>query len=61
MFLATKKVLKPKLNTILLFLILICAIVVIVLLVKNGETLSPDYAPGEIDTNAIKEKDNGKD
>ena len=57
---ATKKVLKPKLNTILLLLILVCAVVVIVLLIKNNSTLAPDYAPGEIDTNAIKEKDDGK-
>ena len=57
---STNKRLKPKLNTILLFLILICAIVVIVLLVKNSQMLTPDYAPGEIDTNAIKEKDNDK-
>lgn len=57
---STNKGLKPKLNTILLFLILLCAIVVIVLLVKNSQMLTPDYAPGEIDTNAIKEKDNSK-
>ena len=51
---------KLSLNTILLFLILICVIVIIILLIKNGRVLTPDYAPGEIDVNAIKEKDTGE-
>ncbi|MBQ7136757.1 MAG: hypothetical protein IJO43_02115 [Bacilli bacterium] len=44
----------------LVILIIICVVLVINLIKKNNEALTPDYAPGTIDTNAIKE-DNSKD
>lgn len=44
----------------MILLIILCIILIICLVRKNEETLTPDYAPGTIDTNAIKEKDDGK-
>lgn len=44
---------------ILIILIVICLIVIINLLFKNDSTLVPDFAPGTIDTNAIKEEEKG--
>lgn len=44
---------------LLITLIIICVGVIIFLLGKNEKTLTPDFAPGNIDTNAIKEEDNG--
>ena len=41
----------------LIILIIICVVLVINLIKKNNEALTPDYAPGTIDTNAIKEDD----
>lgn len=56
-----KKENKIKLvHIILIILILVCIILVACLFRKNEKTLIPDYAPGTIDTNAIKEKDSGK-
>lgn len=51
---------KRKFNVVYFILIslIIAAICVIgYLLIEKKETLIPDYAPGTIDTNAIKEKD----
>lgn len=53
---------KRKFNFVYMFLILlivICVGIIIVLLVKNNQILTPDFAPGIIDVNAIKEEDNG--
>ncbi len=53
---------KKKINWIYLLLIgliAICLIIIVVLLNKNEQALTPDYAPGTIDTNAIKEQDTG--
>jgi len=53
---------KQKFNWIYLILtslIVVCLIVIIVLVFKNDSTLVPDFAPGTIDTNAIKEEDKG--
>lgn len=53
---------KKKINWIylvLITLIIVCIGVIFVLLNKNEQALTPDYAPGTIDTNAIKEKDDG--
>lgn len=44
---------------ILIMLIVICIGIIIVLVIKNNRTLTPDFAPGTIDTNAIKEEDKG--
>lgn len=44
---------------VLILLIVICIGVIIFLLIKNQNTLTPEFAPGTIDTNAIKEEDNG--
>lgn len=53
-----RKIVKSKIiNTILFGLILICVGLLILLLFLDDKTLTPDYAPGTIDTNAIKEKD----
>ena len=52
---------KRKFNIIYLILILLiigCLCVIGYLLIEKKDTLTPDYAPGTIDTNAIKEKDN---
>ena len=54
---------KKKVNWIyivLIILIVICVGIIIGLLLKNQQTLTPDFAPGNIDTNAIKEKDDGE-
>ena len=54
---------KKKVNwvyIILIILIVICVGVIIGLVLKNQHTLTPDFAPGNIDTNAIKEKDEGE-
>lgn len=45
--------------TILVSLIIICIVIIINLVNKNETALVPDYAPGTIDTNAIKEQDKG--
>ena len=53
---------KQKFNWIYAFLItliIICVIVIIALVFKREDTLVPDFAPGTIDTNAIKEEGNG--
>ena len=53
---------KKKINwiyLILIGLIIVCVVVIIVLINKNNSALTPDYAPGTIDTNAIKEQDKG--
>lgn len=56
-----KKDKKNKLIYIfLILLIILCIILVVCLVRKNQKTLTPDYAPGVIDTNAIKEQDDGK-
>ena len=44
---------------ILTTLIIVCLVVIILLVFKNDNTLVPDFAPGTIDTNAIKEEDKG--
>lgn len=44
---------------ILILLIVVCVGIIIALLVKNEKTLTPDFAPGTIDTNAIKEESSG--
>ena len=52
---------KRKFNIVYLILILLiiaCLCVIGYLLIEKKDTLTPDYAPGTIDTNAIKEKDN---
>jgi len=43
---------------ILTLLIIVCLCVIGYLLIERKDTLTPDYAPGTIDTNAIVEKDN---
>lgn len=43
---------------ILVLLIICCLCVIGYLLYEKKSTLTPDYAPGTIDTRAIKEKDN---
>lgn len=45
---------------VLVLLIAVCGVLIVFLFKKNEQTLTPDYAPGTIDTNAIKEKDDGK-
>lgn len=53
---------RKKINwvyVILTTLIVVCVGVIFVLLNKSEQALTPDYAPGTIDTNAIKEQDNG--
>lgn len=58
-----KKERKRKFNIgylILILLIIICLCVIGYLLYEKRETLTPDYAPGIIDTNAIIEQDNEK-
>jgi len=45
---------------ILILLIIACVVVIIILLDKKEKTLTPDFAPGTIDTDAIKEDDSGK-
>lgn len=45
---------------VLVALIVLCIVLIICLLKKNEDTLTPDYAPGTIDVNAIKEKDEGE-
>lgn len=45
---------------ILITLIIVCVVVIIMLLNKKEKTLTPDFAPGTIDTDAIKEDDSGK-
>lgn len=58
-----KKERKRKVNVvylILIFLIIGCLCVIGYLLFGRNEVLAPDYAPGTIDTNAIKEQDNDK-
>ena len=55
------KEIKRKINIVYLILILLivaCLCVIGYLLIEKKDTLTPDYAPGTIDTNAIKEKDN---
>jgi len=44
---------------VLIGLIIICVVVIVVLINKNKNALTPDYAPGTIDINAIKEETNG--
>ena len=44
-------------NRVLFAIIGLCVICLILLLFLDNETLTPDYAPGTIDTNAIKEED----
>lgn len=44
----------------LILLIILCSVLIVCLLRKEEKTLIPDYAPGTIDVNAIKEQDNGK-
>ena len=44
---------------ILILLIVVCVGIIIALLVKNEKTLTPDFAPGTIDTNAIMEESSG--
>jgi len=56
----TKK--KKKINwiyIILITLIIVCVGLIFILLNKSEQALTPDYAPGTIDTNAIKEQDSG--
>ena len=43
---------------ILILLIMICIGIIVFLLIKNKSTLMPDFAPGTVDINAIKEEDN---
>ena len=53
---------KHKINWIymvLILLIVICIGIIITLLIKNQQILTPDFAPGTIDTNAIKEEETG--
>jgi hypothetical protein len=53
---------KKKVNLIyiiLITLIVICIGIIIALVIKNEKTLTPDFAPGTIDTNAIKEESKG--
>lgn len=53
---------KKKINwiyVILITLIIVCIGVIIILLNKSENALTPDYAPGTIDTNAIKEQESG--
>lgn len=45
---------------ILVLMIVICISIIIFLLIKKEKTLTPDFAPGTIDTNAIKEEDKGE-
>jgi len=45
---------------ILILLIVVCVIVIVILLDKKENTLTPDFAPGTIDTDAIKEDNSGK-
>ena len=40
----------------LLLIIIICGVTLAHLALKNSNTLEPDYASGEVDTNAIKEE-----
>ena len=61
----TKKLKKNKPNTrkiniILVIGIILCIGALVFLLLWDNQTLTPDYAPGTIDTNAIKEDDSGK-
>lgn len=44
----------------LILLIILCIVLIVCLLRKEEKTLIPDYAPGTIDVNAIKEQDNSK-
>jgi len=44
---------------VLITMIVICVAIIVVLLIKNRNALTPDYAPGTIDINAIKEEDDG--
>ena len=43
-----------------ILLIILCIVLIVCLLRKEEKTLIPDYAPGTIDVNAIKEQDNSK-
>jgi len=57
----SKKGMKKN-NLVYLFLVLmivICIFIIIYLLNKNEKILIPDFAPGLIDTNAIKDEDKG--
>lgn len=49
-----------KVNIILIILIILCGGFLVFLIVQNSKKLTPDYAPGTIDVNAIKEKDSDK-
>ena len=54
---------KIKINWIylvLITLIVVCVGIIVFLLMKNRDALTPDYAPGTIDINAIKEDDDGE-
>ena len=56
-----KKERKIKLiHIVLILLIALCIVLIVCLLKKNEATLTPDYAPGTIDVNAIKEQDDGE-
>jgi len=53
---------KKKINfvyLVLISLIVVCIGVIFVLLNKTEQALVPDFAPGTIDTNAIKEQESG--
>ena len=49
-----------KINKVCIVLIILCVIFIVFLIIKNSKKLTPDYAPGTIDVNAIKEKDSDK-
>lgn len=55
----TSKKIKP-IYIVLAILIVVCISLIIYLIMINRQTLTPDYAPGTIDVNAIKEKDSGE-
>ena len=55
-----KKNKKSFLNYILVGIIIILVIFIIIMFFVNKKTLTPDYAPGVIDVNAIKTPDNEK-
>ncbi len=56
---ATSKKIMP-IYIVLVLLIVVCISLIIYLIAINRQTLTPDYAPGTIDVNAIKEKDSGE-
>lgn len=54
-----QKKIKP-IYGVLGLLIILCIVLIVFLIIQNNKTLTPDYAPGTIDENAIKEQDSGK-